>query len=79
MDVPVPESVIQARGRDPGGRTWFQVQGNTEGLLVDGGRTPRPVGPPGGIHRQPRAVFKYWRRSCDSQLKFHQSKKVKVS
>ena len=36
--------------------------GEGRGLLVDGLHSPRPVDPPRGIHRQPRAVCKYWAR-----------------
>ena len=54
-------------GRHPGTwqvRSWRQMvpdrYAGREVLLVDGWHSPCSVAPPGGIHRQPRAVFKYW-------------------
>ena len=45
-------------------RSWRQMvpdrYAGWEVLLVDGWHSPRPVAPPGGLHRQPRAVHKYW-------------------
>ena len=47
VDMPVPESVILAHGRCDLGVKWCQI-------ATQGGRWP------GGLHRQPRAVCKYW-------------------
>ena len=47
------------------GRRWpsmVPLRRATGGLLVEVGRTYRPVGPPRGSHRQPRTVYKYWPR-----------------
>ena len=66
VGVPVPRNVILERGTDIAGNTWCQVteppRYEVEGLLVDEGHTSRPVGSSCGIHRQPRAVYKYWAR-----------------
>ena len=61
VDMPVPESVILAHGRCDLGVKWCQIA--TQGgrcYWVDGWHSPRPVAPPGGLHRQPRAVYLYW-------------------
>ena len=71
VDVPVPESVILARGRCALGAVWYHVAARGErsywwmGWLI-----PCSVAPPAGIHRQPRAGYKYWAelrrgRLCD--------------
>ena len=47
------------------GRSWpvvVPVPWAARGLLVEVGHTTRPGDPPGGRHRQPRAVHKYWAR-----------------
>ena len=45
-------------------RSWRQMVPDRHAgwavLLVDGWHSPRPVAPPGGLHRQPRAENKYW-------------------
>ena len=61
VDMPVPESVILAHGRCDLGVKWCQIA--TQGgrcYCWMAGTSPRPVAPPGGLHRQPRAVYKYW-------------------
>ena len=60
VEVPVPEMVVLAHGRNAAGVRWCQIAARRRGLLVDGRHTPFQVGPPGGIHRQPRAENKYW-------------------
>ena len=46
------------------GRPWHslapRVGKERRDLLADGRHQPQQEGPPGGIHPQPRAVFKYW-------------------
>ena len=54
-DVPVPETVILARGSS--GTT--SLRGGAE-LLVDGWHTTCLVAPPGGFTARRRVVFKYW-------------------
>ena len=60
VEVPVLESVILARGRDA--RGMVPGCGADGGPLVDGAHEPHPVDFPRGRHRQPRAVFNFWRR-----------------
>ena len=58
VDVPVPRWVTLARGRETAGQAWSRIwepTGSTEA-----GHTAHPVDHPGRIHRQPRAVSKYW-------------------
>ena len=66
VEVPVPpvrEVTIMAPFVDPAGRTWYWLSGTDGGSAwYAGWYTPRPVDPPGGAHRQPRAVYKYWAR-----------------
>ena len=52
VDVPVPEAVILARGRSAAGVIWYWEGGATGGWVA--------LATPGGVHRQPRAVYKYW-------------------
>ena len=66
VEVPVPpvrEITIMAPFVDTAGRRWYWLSGTDGGVrVVAGWYTPRPVDPPGGDHRQPRAVYKYWAR-----------------
>ena len=66
VDVPVPRNVILARGTDIAGNTWCQVtehQG-TKWRAYWWMKGTRHVlwAPPVGLHRQPRAGYKYWAR-----------------
>ena len=60
VDVPVPESVILARGRCAHGAVWYHVAAGGAELLVNGWFIPCSVASPAAILRQPRAVYKYW-------------------
>ena len=55
VDVPVPHKAILADGP-----LAPRVGKERRRQLVDGRHQPHQEGPPGGIHRQPRAVFKCW-------------------
>ena len=54
VEVPLPAWMRLALGTD--------VEAVHGGLLVSGGLQAYPVDPPRGLHRQPRAVYKYWAR-----------------
>ena len=67
VEVPVlsvSEVTIMAPFVDTAGRTWYWISTGRMGGTRAGWRVPshHPADPPGGDHRQPRAVYKYWAR-----------------
>ena len=62
VEVPLPNPVLLAHGR---AATFHRDGGN---LLVDARHQLRQVERPAGVHRQPRAVYKYW--AVERRLKF---------
>ena len=58
VDVPLPQVVTLARGKDAAGRVWFQLKAR-RGIYWWLSGTAHPVAPFGGVHRQPWAVYKY--------------------